>query len=257
MPMRPRVTATLIAAVAIGTGSTACGASMQASHFFEPGIQRDFAEAIAGGQPGKLDRLISQGASVGTPGKAGMTYVYWAVVNRSKDGLMYLVTHGADPNKIFDPTGIQFADIPNILYGSSPVAVAAKLEDPWFLRYLAEHGGDINLVNPISGQSPLVEALASNRRENVRYLISRGANLNTIDSIGNTPLAMAIGTQKFDIAYELLVAGADPKIPLARNGTTVLTRLRHTNIPDPPQFEWRQKVIRLLEEQGLDVANGP
>jgi uncharacterized protein len=252
-----RVTVTLVAAMTMGTGRTCYGASLQASLFFESGIDRDFAEAVAGGQPTKLDRLISRGAHVDTPGKDGMSYVYWAVINRSKDGLIYLLTHGADPNIIFDPTGAKVAGLPNILYGSSPTAVAAKFEDPWFLRCLAEHGGDINLINSISRQSPLVEALASNRRENVRYLISRGANLNTIDSIGSTPLAMAIGVQKFDIAYELLAAGADPKIPLARNGTTVLTGLRHTNIPDPPQFEWRQKVIRLLEERGLDVANGP
>lgn len=252
----PRITAIVIAVVAIGTGSTSCGASMQASLFFEPGIQQEFAEAVAGGQSDKLDRLISRGASVGTPGKAGMTYVYWAVVNRSKNGLMYLLAHGADPNKIFDPMGIQVAGLPNILYGSSPIAVAAKLEDPWFLKYLAEHGGDVNLRNPISGWTPLVEALASNRRENVRYLISRGVELNTADRMGTTPLAFAIGNQKFDIAYELLVAGADPTIPITRNGATILTRLRHTNVPDPPQSEWREKVIRLLEEKGLDVANG-
>ena len=219
-PVLPRVTALSIAVVAMGASSNSCGGSTPASLFFDPGIQRAFAEAVAGGQSDKLDRLISRGASVGAPGKAGMTYVYWAVVNRSKGGLTYLLTHGADPNKIFDPMGIQVAGFPNILYGSSPMSLAAKLEAPWFLKYLAEHGGDINLTNPISGWSPLVEALASNRRENVRYLISRGADLNTTDSTGATPLAYAIGSQKFDIAYELLAAGADPKIPIARNGAT-------------------------------------
>jgi hypothetical protein len=256
-PVLPRVKALSIAVVAMGAGSNSCGRSTQASLFFEPGIQQEFAEAVAEGRSDKLDRLSSRGASVGAPGKAGMSYVYWAVVNRSKDGLMYLLAHGADPNKVFDPMGIQVAGFPNILYGSSPISLAAKLEDPWFLKYLAEHGGDINLTNPISGQSPLVEALASNRRENVRYLISRGANLNTVDGIGFSPLASAIGNQKFDIAYELLAAGADPKIPIARNGATVLTVLRHTPVPDPPQLQWREKVIELLKQKGLDVESGP
>jgi uncharacterized protein len=255
-PILPRVTALSIAVVAMGAGSDSCGGSPQASLFFGTGIQQEFAEAVAEGRSDKLDRLSSRGASVGALGKAGMSYVYWAVVNRSKDGLMYLLAHGADPNKVFDPLGNQVAGFPNILYGSSPISLAAKLEDPWFLKYLAEHGGDINLTNPISGQSPLVEALASNRRENVRYLISRGTDLNTIDRMGNTPLALAIENQMFDVAYELLVAGADPKIPIARNGATILTVLRHVPIPDPPQSEWRQKVINLLEQEGLDVANG-
>jgi hypothetical protein len=229
---------------------------MDARNFFERRAEQELANAIADGDESRIAYLESRGTSVAAQGKEGMTYVYWAVVNRSKGGLIYLLTHGADPNKIFNPTGTQVAGLPDVLYGTSPIAVAAKLEDPWFLRYLAEHGGDVNLTNPISGWSPLVEALASNRRENVRYLISRGADLNTIDSIGSTPLAFAIGNQVFDIAYELLVAGADPKIPLARNGATILATLRHTAIPDPPQSGWREKVIELLEKNGLDVVNG-
>jgi uncharacterized protein len=237
---------------AIGFG----GGSLDARNFFEGRAEQDLANAIAKGDESRIAYLQSLGTSVAAQGKEGMTFIYWAVLNRSKHGLMYLLSHGANPNVTFDPKGTRFAGFPDILEGSSPISVAAKLEDPWFLRQLAEHGGDINLVNPISGQSPLMEALASNRRENVHYLVSRGAELDTVDNIGFTPLAAAIGNQKFDIAYELLVAGADPTIPIARNGATILAILRHTPIPDPPQSDWREKVIDLLEKRGLDVVNG-
>jgi ankyrin repeat protein len=256
--MALRTTAMLIALATVISG-TACGGSMkeEARSFFETGMQEEFAEAVAEGRLERLDTLISRGVSVNSTGKAGMTFAYWAVFNRSRDGLTYLLSHGAEPNGIVDPKGIRRVPaLPEVFEGTSPISLAAKFEDDWFLRYLAEHGADINLINPVSGRSPLVEALASNRRENVHYLISRGADLNTVDSIGFTPLAIAIGSEKFDIAYALLIAGADPTIPIARNGSTILTLLRHVPIPDPPQSEWRQKTVDLLEQKGLDVTKG-
>jgi ankyrin repeat protein len=186
-----------------------------------------------------------------------MTFVYWAVLNKSRSGLTYLLHHKAVLDGIVKSTDTSSSTLPGFLEGTSPISLAAKLDDPWFLKNLAENGADINLINPLNGRTPLVEALANRRDENVRYLISRGANLNTVDKLGMTPLAEAVANQRFDISYALLEAGADPTVPIAKNGATMLTVLRHTAIPNrPPQSEWRQKFIVQLQQKGLDVAGG-
>jgi uncharacterized protein len=250
-------TVMMLTALLLVLSGAACGASMtDAGTFFDPGISRKFAEAIAEGNMPQIDALVSQGASVNVVGKGGMTLVYWAVLNRSRNGLTYLLGHGAEPNGVLDTKGAAIPGLLEDLEGTSPISIAAKLEDGWFLKRLAEHGGNINLINPLNGRTPLGEALASKRNENVRYLISSGADLNTVDRIGFTPLTEAIANQQFDMAYALLIAGADPKIPIARSGATVLTVIRQTATPVPPQFEWRAKVIELLKSKGLDVANG-
>jgi ankyrin repeat protein len=244
----------LFATMMVFAGS-ACYGDEEAKFFFNP-EQRAFADAVAAGNEGQLEKLTSNGADVNSKGKAGMTYVYWAIWKRSKRGLTYLLAHGADPNVVMDSKRLPIVPLPEVLEGTSPVSLAAKLEDPWYLKALTEHGADINLRNPVSGHIPVWEALASGRHDNVRHLISLGADLNVVDANGFTVLAAAIGNQKFDLAYELLIGGADPKVTIARNGTTILTLLRHVPIPDQPQLGWREKVIAQLGQQGLDVTNG-
>jgi len=244
----------LLATVMAFTGS-GCYGDEETKFLFNP-EQRAFADAVAAGNEGQLEKLALNGADVNSKGNAGMTYVYWAVWKRSKQGLTYLLAHGADPNVVMDPERLPIVPFPEILEGTSPVSLAAKLQDSWYLKALTEHGANINLRNPVSGHIPVWEALASGRPDNVRYLISLGADLNVVDANGFTVLAAAIGNQKFDLAYDLLVGGADPKIAIARNGTTILTLLRNIPIPDQPQLGWREKVIARLGQQGLDVTNG-
>jgi ankyrin repeat protein len=120
------------------------------------------------------------------------------------------------------------------------------------------HGADMNIRNPLSGRTPLVEALFSMQNENVRTLIAAGADLNTLDTMGETPLIAAAAIQRYELVYDMLVAGADPTFsPPKWKGKTILSVIRRSRIPpDAPPYQWKMKVIELLKQKGLDVENG-
>src|SRR6202042_1461039 len=138
-----------LATIMIFTGSV-CYGDDAAKFLFNP-EQRAFADAVAAGNEGQLEKLTSTGADVNSKGNAGITYVYWAVWKRSKQGLTFLLAHGADPNVVMDPERLPIAPLPEVLEGTSAVSLAAKLEDPWYLKALTAHGANINLRNPVSG----------------------------------------------------------------------------------------------------------
>ena len=181
----------LLSPVSWGQGS--------ASEFFVSTQQASLAEAAAEGRVQSLDQLVKHGADPNAAGRDGMTASYWAVLHRSKAGLQYLLEHGANPNVIFSRDG------------TSATSIAAKLEDPWFLSEILAHKGDVNIRNPLNGRTPLFEALYSGRNSNARLLIAKGADINVHNYLGSTPLTLAVGNQRFDLAYDMLLAGADPQ----------------------------------------------
>lgn len=149
---------------------------------------------------------------------------------------------------------------PNIIFqrdGTCSTSFAAKLDDPWFLDEVLAHGGNVNIRNPQNGRTPLFEAIASGRKDNARRLIAAGAGMNTLDRLGETPLIMAAVSQKFDLVYDMLLAGADPTTKTSWNGATILYVVRHSTVlPTAPEYQWKLKVVELLRQRGLDVENG-
>jgi ankyrin repeat protein len=128
--------------------------------------------------------------------------------------------------------------------------------DSWYLREAIDHGGNVNLVNPVSCHTPIFDAMLALRDENVRILIAAHADLNTVDKMGNTPAIVAAGQWRYDWVYELLNAGADPTVRTPA-GITLLTRVRRVPItPANPNYPWKLKVVELLKERGLDVDHG-
>lgn len=171
--------------------------------------------------------------------------LYRAVGRASRNEVERLLEQGANPNVVFARDG------------TSAVSLAAKQEDPWFLREILGHGGDMNLRNPLNGRTPLVEAMASGRHGNAQTLIAAGADLNTRDSIGLTPLLGAAMNQKYELVYDMLVAGADPTMKMGRSEKSLLWVVRKHPLPsDAPAYQWQMKVIDLLKQRGLDVEHG-
>lgn len=219
---------------------------MNANGFFKSDTERAVAEAAADGRTDRLQALVAAGADVNARGVDGMTALHWALLRSSRKGFAWLLEHGADPNVIFTQNG------------TSATSLAAKQEDDWFLKEVLAHGGNVNIRNPLNGRTPLVEAMASGRNGNVRILISAGADMNTFDHLGMTPLAAAAATQKYELAYEMLQAGADPTTKMPRlRGETLLSIIRRSRVlPGTPAYEWQLKVVELLRQKGLDVEHG-
>jgi uncharacterized protein len=228
-------------------GSSLCWAGqMNVREFFKSEAQLSLAEAAAEGHTDELQRLVTAGAQVNAPGAEGMTALYWALSRGSKKGVSWLLEHGADPNIIF------------VRDGTSATSLAAMQHDPWFLKEILAHGGDVNIRNPLNGRTPLFDALAGGRIDNARVLISAGADMNTFDHLGLTPLIEAAANQKYELVYDMLVAGADATVKIPKwKGKTLLSVIRRSRLPPgSPPYEWQLKVIELLKQKGLDVEHG-
>ena len=131
-------------------------------------------------------------------------------------------------------------------------------EDPWFLKEVLAHGGDVNVRNPLNEHTPIFDALAVRLDDNVRALIAAGADMNTYDRLGLTPLIEAAANQRYKLVYDMLMAGADPTVGISKwKGKTLLSVIRHSRVPPgAPPYEWQLKVIDLLRQKGLDVEHG-
>ena len=205
------------------------------------------------GAPTNWRGSSADGTNVNALGAEDMTALWWAMLHSSKKGVSWLLDHGANPNITFARNGTVF------LSGTSATSLAAMLADPWFLKEVLTHGGDVNYRNPLNLHTPIFDALASDRQDNVRALIAAGAEMNTYDHLQMTPLLEAAANQKFELVYDMLNAGADPTMTVARGKTnkTILTLVRTSSVsPDAPSYQWKLKVAELLRQKGLDVDHG-
>ncbi|MCR6657498.1 MAG: ankyrin repeat domain-containing protein [Opitutus sp.] len=96
--------------------------------------------------------------------------------------------------------------------GSSAVSIAASIDDSTYLEMLLNSGGDPNLFNPLREYSPLFASLEHAKIENIKILLRHGTIVDATDRNGNTVLKSAAVMNQYDVAFELLKAGADPTI---------------------------------------------
>lgn len=93
--------------------------------------------------------------------------------------------------------------------GQSPLAVAIKAG--WklpMIQQLVELGADVNGVGRY-GHTPLMEAARRDVGDIVAFLLSRGADLRAQTSDGVTALSEAIREENWEVAKNLVLAGAE------------------------------------------------
>jgi ankyrin repeat protein len=225
---------------------------MDASDYFSDDRAEALAEAAASGRTEAAARLLSQGLDVNVRGRDGMTPLIVAILSQNKKGVEFLLQHGADPNlQLSDGSSALAKELP--FAGNSAVSFAARHEDIWYLDTVLKYGGNANLVNPFSDQTPIYASIASLRTLQPRRLIAAGANLNYQDRDGVTPLIFAARANRFDLAYDMLMAGADPTIANKWGKTIVNVIKRSVGHTLPDMSQWRDRVIAVLREKGIDV----
>jgi ankyrin repeat protein len=205
--------------------------------------ENEFMDAVAAGDTVKLEKLHLAGADVNMRASDGMTPTLWAVAHQSKAGLTYLLDHGANPN------------VQTELEGYSATSFSAMVPDPWYLKEVLAHGGDVNLLNPHNGQTPIYESILTVQLPNSKILIDSGAQLNMLDQRNHTPAYLACIAQQFQVVYEMLVAGADPTTKVFGGSTLLRCIKQSTILPSAPQYAWKLKVIDLLRSRGLDIQS--
>ena len=91
-------------------------------------------------------------------------------------------------------------------YGTMPLLIAVKKENPDLLGTLIAHGADVN-GRDRNGLTPLMAAASLGLAQNVRFLIDAGADVNSKDEKGFTPLMWAT-VSGYPRVVEILLANS-------------------------------------------------
>ena len=85
----------------------------------------------------------------------------------------------------------------------TPLSFAIIKKNKEIVRFLVEHGADVNAATDLNGMPPLMIAAALNETEIMRILISHGADVNKTSKNGMSALVLAIFANSLD-AVKLL-----------------------------------------------------
>ncbi|MCA9162526.1 MAG: ankyrin repeat domain-containing protein [Planctomycetales bacterium] len=207
----------------------------------------------------RLSKALKQ-TDVNQTGRWGITPLLWTIMNNKFTAYELLLQHGANPNILAED-------------GRSVMRLGAGHADSRWLSLALEHNGDPNLLDnknryvPLT--TPIFDAIAHHRVDNASMLLQAGANFNVQNGRGETPLNYACQFGQYDIAYKLLMAGADHRLRTPKGSS--VARLTQYESPNPiilpgqeHQELFRRKIIKWLVSQGeipasaLDLfANDP
>jgi ankyrin repeat protein len=222
----------------------------------------ELCKAIEKNDTDKIDMLLKSGVNINAAGKKNLTPLFWALAHDNFESFRKLLEHGADPN-------IQLKDNVHLPLlrdtkseerrifgaGSTIVTESACLYPPKYLELALKHGGNPNLINPITKLPPIYALIVritfvetDNDIANLKLLIEAGADIN--DKFGSevSILEYAVRRQQPQIILTLLNAGADYR-QVYRFNSDILINL--ANSLDQPKFS---ELRRWFEENGFDIA---
>lgn len=173
----------------------------------------------------------------------GITPAWWAIRNRNKAGFQWLLEHGAEPNP----------DVETI----TVLEMAASYPDPGFMEIALRFKPNVDLAGRATLERPLQTAAAWDRYPQFMMLLKAGATLER--SKDYDPMSNMIALARNRYVYEMLLAGADPfrvieTGPNAGKNSLIWGLENRLINPDLDEYIWREKVIRLLQQKGLEVS---
>lgn len=152
--------------------------------------------AAWGGNVECVQLLLDSGADINAKNKSKESVLYSSCENRREDVFMFLVEHGA------------VLDHGNAADKKYLLSYAANYGRGSIVRYLVEHGADIECVNSESS-TPLHCAAESGHSAIVTYLIDQGADIKKKGWCGHTILHAAAEHCNIATVRLLLDKGAD------------------------------------------------
>eukprot|EP00833_Pecoramyces_ruminatium_P015503 jgi/Orpsp1_1/1189535/evm.model.d7180000072697.1 len=106
---------------------------------------------------------------------------------------------------------------------------AIKTRNEFIVRYLIEHGVDINQQDDIDITTPLIASFSYKNNAIIEYLIKNGADINQTDSSGNSPLILASSNNDEDIIKYLIEHGANVNQKDNSGNTPLIIACQHKN----------------------------
>lgn len=201
-----------------------------ASHYFPDENVEALAKAAAEGDVPAMKKAVAAGADVNYAGFEDIRPLFWAFSAHNKEGLQALLDLGADPYLEADDS-------------FSLVNIAAGADDPDYLRILLDHGLDPNVPVGHTSDPPIFEAIMQRRKPQLEMLLEHCYNLNWVDDYGITAAGTAISIGDIETTYHLVEQG------LAHNLLDIAQSIERRTSSDPERAEYREKLMRLLEEQ--------
>jgi uncharacterized protein len=209
--------------------------------FFDDPSVIKIAISAMGGNEKAVSELMKEGVNINHQGKDGMTPLLWVLGEKSEKGFGLLLKLGANPN------------LP-VATGGSVMTFAASADNPNYLKVALENGGDANYFHPKRKRNVIFDAISPGHLEHLQLLLEHGAEINAQDGTGDTPLIAAASLNQYDIVYQLLEHGADFRLG-NRWGKTIKDRIENNNISKSSElYHWRSKVIKYLEQNGVNVS---
>jgi ankyrin repeat protein len=233
----------IVVTVTLAPDTAGCQAyETPAEKGFRDPRDKALASAIHRGDEQEVRRAVSGGGNLNASGERGVTPLEVAMLRRNRRIFQALLDLGANPNF-------------TTAKAAPPIYEAAAFDDPWFLKTLLSHGGKANAVSTARlAETPLFSAIEAHRRENALVLIRAGADVNFMSTAEpRSALMAAVSSGQFDIACDLLEAGADPLLG-NRWVLQLLTRQNDLAMNPPADSEQgghRRRFVELLAAKGL------
>lgn len=233
-----KLLACLFALVWAGSGCEQLTSSMNQDEavFFEPEYQ-PLARAVREGDTRTIDNELAEGLDVNHVGKQNMTLLMWAIVNKNKRSLTYLLEEGANPN---------YKDG----QGTQPVGLAAGLDDIDYLRILLDHKGDPNSED--RDEKALITAILSLFKPHIYLLLDKGADINATKKDNQvSAVTLLANLNQFEDVANFLRRNAD-HLKASSVGRTLPYAVQDaTPNKGTAGYEWQKKVKQMLQERGV------
>lgn len=148
------------------------------------------------GDLSKLDSLLKQGVNINTKDKRGLTLLHFAVACNQKKIVEFLIEKGANVN-VMDQRKY------------TPLYFAAAYDRTKLFDLLIAAKADVT-----KGPSPMFYAVLNDNLAMLKQLMTPKVKIDSVNSRGNTALAIAMRQGSDDMAKFLIAKGADKsKIP--------------------------------------------
>ena len=186
-------------------------------------------QACKNGDINMVKKLIDKGANINYRDKLeSRTCLIWAIYKKNETLINFFIKNS-----------IELKFNKNI-YLNNAIELASRLGHLKIVKYLVEHGANVNTMNR-EGQTPLNSAARWGNIDIVKYLISKGADVNLKKSF--TALMNAAENAQYAIVKYLVEHGANVNLQ-DEIGETALIKASSRNF-----FE----IVKYLVEHGANV----
>lgn len=163
-----------------------------------------------------------------------------AIQNDQYDLAKKILDQGADPND-------------KIPTGGSALTFSGMKNDVKYLKLMLDNGGDPNFIHGERKEPLILYVVSPGKLEYIKLLVEAGADINVADDSGETALMVSVSLNQFDIAYFLLMQGADFKKKNIWGNDITYYMDKSRFEPGTSIYDLREKVDAFLIEHGAYI----